>query len=138
MRYFGNKERLFTAAVTFDLRLPDLTQVPRRKLGFTLVQHFLERWEGQAAGDELPSLLRAGVTYPEARARMVQIFEKQVAPYVRRLCSPEKASECAALVATQLMGLAYSRYVLKLPAVTQLRRDTILRRVGATLQSYLG
>ena len=52
IRYFRNKERLFAAAVTFDLRLPDLTQTPKNKLGIALVHHFLERWEGQAAGDE--------------------------------------------------------------------------------------
>jgi AcrR family transcriptional regulator len=137
IRYFRNKARLFAAAVTFDLRLPDLTATPKSKLGVTLVQHFLERWEGQAAGNELPSLIRAAVTYPEARTRMVQIFEKQVAPYIRRVCSPKKASECAALIATQLVGLAYTRYVLRFPAVIQLEHDAIVRRVGATLQSYL-
>ena len=33
MRYFGNKEGLFAAAAEFDLRLPDLTHVPRSALG---------------------------------------------------------------------------------------------------------
>ena len=28
MRYYGNKEGLFAAAVEFDLRLPDLSAVP--------------------------------------------------------------------------------------------------------------
>jgi AcrR family transcriptional regulator len=42
IRYFRSKERLFAAAVTFDLRLPpNFGQTPRSKLGFALVQHFL-------------------------------------------------------------------------------------------------
>jgi AcrR family transcriptional regulator len=138
IRYFRSKERLFAAAVTFDLRLPPkITETPKNKLGTTLVHHFLERWEGQAAGDELPSLLRAAATHPEARKRLVQIFEQQLAPLVKRLCSPSKAHECAALIASQMLGVAYTRYVLKLSAVVRLSRETIIHRVGATIQSYL-
>lgn len=138
IRYFRSKERLFAAAVTFDLQLPPtITQTPKNKLGTALVHHFLERWEGQAAGDELPSLLRAAVTHPEARKRMVQIFEQQLEPFVKRLCSPSKSHECAALIASQMLGIAYTRYVLKLPSAVRLPRKTILRRVGATIQSYL-
>ena len=33
MRYFGNKEGLFAAAVDVDLRLPDLRHVPRAGWG---------------------------------------------------------------------------------------------------------
>jgi AcrR family transcriptional regulator len=138
IRYFRSKERLFAAAVTFDLRLPpNFGQMPKTKLGFALIHHFLERWEGPAAGDELPSLLRAAVTHPQARKRMVQIFEQQAAPFLKRLCSARKSHECAALAASQLLGLAYTRYVLKLPAVVRLPRKTILLRVGAAIQSYL-
>lgn len=138
IRYFRSKERLFAAAVIFDLRFPsDVGQIPKNKLGFAIVRHFLDRFEGPAAGDELPSLLRAAVTHPQAREIMIQIYEQQVAPFVKRLCSPSKSHEGPALVESQILGLAYSRYVLKLPAIARLRRKTILRRVGAAIQSYL-
>jgi AcrR family transcriptional regulator len=137
IRYFETKEDLFSAAVTFDLRLPNLMQTPKNELGIALVRHFLDRWEGKIAGDELPSLLRAAVTHPEARKRMIQIYVQQVAPYIKRLCSPTKSHERAALIATQLLGLAYTRYVLKIPSVARLRHEVILRHVGATIQSYL-
>jgi len=138
IRYFRSKERLFAAAVIFDLRLPsDVGQLPKNKLGFAIVRHFLDRFEGPAAGDELPSLLRAAVTHPQAREIMIQIYEQQVAPFVKRLCSPSKSHEGPALVESQILGLAYSRYVLKLPAIARLRRKTILRHVGAAIQSYL-
>jgi len=138
MRYFRSKERLFAAAVIFDLRFPsDVGQTPKNKLGFAIVRHFLDRFEGPAAGDELPSLLRAAVTHPQAREIMIQIYKQQVAPFVKRLCSPSKSHEGPALVESQILGLAYSRYVLKLPAIARLRRETILRHVGAAIQSYL-
>jgi AcrR family transcriptional regulator len=43
MRYYGSKEGLFAAAATFDLELPDLSKVPKRDMGTTLVRHFLNR-----------------------------------------------------------------------------------------------
>ena len=33
MRYYGNKATLFAAAVDVDLQLPDLTAIPKRRLG---------------------------------------------------------------------------------------------------------
>src|SRR5918912_336079 len=44
MRYYGTKEKLFAAAASFDLRLPDLDGLPVDQLGAMLVAHFLERW----------------------------------------------------------------------------------------------
>ncbi len=58
MRYYGNKAKLFAAAVDVDLRLPDLTAIPKRHLGRTLVAHFLHRWEGDPTDDALLMLLR--------------------------------------------------------------------------------
>src|SRR5688500_19720526 len=56
MRHFGTKEKLFAAAADFDLRLPDLSTLPRESLGVALVDHFLRRWEED---DTLQALLRA-------------------------------------------------------------------------------
>jgi AcrR family transcriptional regulator len=102
MRYYGSKEGLFAAAATFDLQLPDLANVPRERLGTTLVKHFLGRWE--ASGQELPALLRVSVTHEQARARLIEILRDQIVPALVPVCGPERAVLCAALVATQMLG----------------------------------
>ena len=43
----------------------------------------------------------------------------------------------AGLIATQILGLALCRYVLKLPPVVGLKRAEFVRRVGPTVQAYL-
>jgi hypothetical protein len=48
------------------------------------------------------------------------------------------AAARAGLIATQILGVALCRYVLKLPPVVNLDRAELVRRVGATLQAYLG
>lgn len=136
MRYFGNKEGLFAAAAEFDLRLPDLSLLPRGAVGPALVAHFLDRWEGD---DTLMALLRTGVTNAAAAERLKGLFATQVAPVVARLSGLPRAAALAraGLVATQILGLALCRYVLQLPPVVALEREQIVRRVGGTLEAYL-
>jgi len=136
MRYFGNKEGLFAAAADFDLRLPDLSQMPRAALGAGLVGHFLDRWEGD---ETLMALLRASTTNEAAAERMRAIFATQMAPLIARLTGEPRATAAAraGLIATQVLGLALCRYVLRLPPVVGLKRPEIVRRVGETVQSYL-
>lgn len=135
MRYFGNKAKLFAAAAEFDLHLPDLTAVPRADLGRTLIAHFLERWEGD---DTLRALLRAAVTNKAALAQVRSIFATQLLPTMAAICANrETAPTRAGLVATQAMGLALTRYLLRLPPVVAMSRAEIIRWIGPTLQRYL-
>jgi len=136
MRYFGNKEKLFAAAAEFDLRLPDLSDMPREGVGAALVAHFLDRWEED---ETLMALLRTAVTNEAAAARLQEIFATQMAPLIAKLCGEPRAAAAAraGLIASQILGLALCRYVLKLPPVVALKRAEIVGRVGPTVQAYL-
>lgn len=136
MRYFGNKEGLFAAAAEFDLRLPDFSALPREAVGPAMVEHFLDRWEGD---DTLMVLLRSAVTNPDANARLQAIFGSQVAPQIARLTGEPRAAAAAraGLVASQILGVALCRYVLKLPPMVAMKRQELVRRVGATVQGYV-
>jgi AcrR family transcriptional regulator len=135
MRYYGSKERLFAAAAEFDLRLPDVTAMPRSQVGTRIVGHFLSRWEED---ETLMALLRAGVTNQAASERMQAIFADQVAPAVAAL-RPDSAQAPvrAGLVVTQILGMALCRYVLQLPPVVNMTRDDVIAWLGPTVQRYL-
>jgi len=137
MRYFGSKEGLFAAAAKFDLRLPDLSGVNQKKRGEFLARYFLDRWEGPDAGEELPALLRVAVTHPEGKAQLYRIFRDQLEPAIAKIVRRQHVSNCAAFIATQAIGLAFTRYVLQLPAVVALSGSQIIETVGETLQRYL-
>ena len=135
MRYFGNKERLFAAAAVLDLRLPDLTAVPREALGATLVGYFLDRWEQD---DTLKALLRAAVSQKIAVARLRATFTTQVMPAIAPLSGDRAtAATRVGLVATQMLGMALCRYVLRLPPVVALDRAAVIEWLGPTIQRYL-
>jgi AcrR family transcriptional regulator len=138
MRYFGSKAQLFDAAMDIDLRLPDLSAVPADELPRTLIRVFLDRWETDPAGDDLLILLRSAVTNEHAATRMRQIFATQVAPALATGMGRDLGATHAGLIAAQLLGLALSRYLLRLPAVTALTReeieDALTPAIRATLQ----
>jgi AcrR family transcriptional regulator len=135
MRYYGNKEKLFAAAAAFDLRLPDLDALPVDQLGASLVAHFLERWE---TDDTLMALLRAAVTNEAAAERARQIFATQLAPAVRTVApDPAEAAVRSGLVASQILGTALIRYVLRLPPLATMDRAELISWLGPTIQRYL-
>lgn len=135
MRYYGSKEKLFAAAATFDLRLPDLAGLPRSSYGEVLVSHFLRRW-----GDDSPflALLRAAVTHQAARDRMRDIFATQVTPLVAAVTpAPAETSVRAGLIASQLLGLALCRDVLGLPSIAAMPAAEVVGWLAPTIQRYL-
>ncbi|MYW65755.1 TetR family transcriptional regulator [Streptomyces sp. SID8379] len=135
MRYFGNKEGLFAAAVTLDLHLPDPAGVAREDIGRTLVGHFLALWE---ENEVLTALLRVAATNPAAAERMRGVLREQLVPIALRVCpDPEQAPARAALGASQVLGFALTRYVLGFPASAALGRDEVVDWLGPTVQRYL-
>ncbi|MEU4096958.1 TetR family transcriptional regulator [Streptomyces sp. NPDC026673] len=137
MRYYGNKEGLFAAASEFDLRLPDVAAIPPGDIGAVLVAHFLDRWEED---ETLTALLRVGVTNPAGSERMQTIFKRQLAPIAAALCpdpEPGRATDRAVLVASQILGMAVSRYVLCFPPAVAMPREEVVAWLGPTVQRYL-
>ncbi len=135
MRYYGSKDKLFAAASAFDLRLPDLDALPVDQVGTTLVAHFLQRWESD---DTLMALLRAAGTNEAAAESAREIFATQVAPAVCRVApDPAETAVRAGLVASQILGAALVRYVLRLPPVATMDHAELVAWLGPTIQRYL-
>ena len=138
MRYYGSKPRLFQAAVDVDLRLPDLTGQPPERLGEALARHFVTRWEGRLADEAITLLLRSAVVREDAAEQMRTIFAAQVLGAVESVAgrSPDTARR-AGMVGSQLLGLALTRYVLRLPPVVAMEAPTLVATVAPVLQHYL-
>ena len=133
MRYFGNKDQLFAAAADFDLAIPDLSGVDSDQVGARLVKHFVDRWERD---EIMVVLLRSSTTNPDAAQRMQAIFATQLLPVIAETNSKEPLRR-AGLVATQMLGLARCRYVLKLPPFVEMSREEVVSWLGPTVQRYI-
>ncbi|WAU79621.1 TetR family transcriptional regulator [Streptomyces sp. Qhu-G9] len=135
MRYYGNKEGLFAAAVDVDLRLPVPDKVAKADVGRIFVEHFMDLWE---KNEVLTALLRVGVTNAAGAERMQGIFKEQLLPVALRVCpDPEQAPARAALVASQMLGMALTRFVLRFPPAVDLHREEIVAWLAPTVQRYV-
>ncbi len=133
MRYFGNKDQLFAAAADFDLDFPDMAGIAADEMGARMVAHFMNRWERDEA---LIVLLRSSTTNADAAARMQAIFAAQLLPAIAKVNAVDPARS-AGLIASQMLGLALCRYVLRLPPVVAMPRDEVVSWLGPTIQRYL-
>ena len=135
MRYYGSKEGLFAAVIDVELVLPDLAEIPVDDVGAVLVGHFLDLWERDSV---LQTLLRVGVTNEAGAERMRGVFSGQILPLAERfVVTRADAARRAALVASQVLGMALVRYVLRFGPAAQLSRADLVAWVGPTVQRYL-
>jgi AcrR family transcriptional regulator len=140
--YFGNKEQLFLEAVQapIDPRevIPQVLAGGVDGVGERLVRTFLRVWDSPRGGTAA-ALLRSAVTN-EWTARMLREFV--ITQILRRairelgLDGPDALLR-AGLVASQVLGLATTRYVLKLEPLASASADQLAAAIGPTIQRYL-
>jgi AcrR family transcriptional regulator len=136
IRYFGSKDDLFVRAAELELRLPALDRGPRRAVGETLVRRFIELWEGPDAHVGMAVLLRSAASNEPSAAKMRELFATQVCAALARVGNRKTTGRRAALVASQLLGVALCRYVLKLPFLADMPADELVEHIAPTIQRY--
>jgi len=148
--YYGTKEALFAAAMRIPVipsevlttalsgRAPD-----RQGFGAHLVRTALTLWESDGIKETLLGLLRSAVTSEQAAAMLREFISDTILRTVARVAgldkqtSPAEAEYRATMVATQMLGLALTRLVLGLPAVTAASVDELAATVGPSVERYL-
>jgi AcrR family transcriptional regulator len=133
MHYFGSKAELFAAASRFDVKFPDLSDVAPDRIADVLLPVFIGVWGPQ--GPLLP-LLRAAATNRTAADALLAVFVDQVAPALAAVV-PDRAPERAALVGSQLLGLAVGRYILCIPPLAGMDDARLIEWMRPVLAHYL-
>ena len=133
MHYFGSKAGLFAAVSRFEIAFPDLSAVPPDQVADVLLPLFITAWGPQ--GPFLP-LLRAAATNRVAAEALLEVFVVQVAPALSAVVADHPA-ERAALVGSQLIGLAVARYVLGVPPLVAMDDAQLTEWLRPVLAHYL-
>ncbi|MEU5939758.1 TetR family transcriptional regulator [Micromonospora sp. NPDC047548] len=140
--YFGTKEELFRATVDIPLDpaelLPAVLAGGAEGVGERLVRMFLGVWDSPA-GAAAVALLRSAVNN-QWTARLLREF--LVTQVLRRVLdhldiAPAELPLRGSLVATQMIGLAMMRYVIRLEPVASADPETLVAALGPTVQRYL-
>jgi AcrR family transcriptional regulator len=143
--YFGTKEQLFLAVVQPPVNPADL--IPRivagdpAKLGERLVTTFISMFESPVTAPAFEALLRGAFANRLSGKLIREFFAVQILRrVVRELDAVVDAAELplrANLAASQLLGLAATRYILKFEPIATVPRETVIAAVAPTLQRYL-
>lgn len=140
--YFGTKDELFAATVNFPANPAEF--VPRvlaggaEGVGERLVRAFVSTWDSPVGAAGV-ALLRSAVSSQLAARLLREFLTTQILRRVTAMLEidPAEAPLRAALVASQVSGLALMRYVLKVEPLASAPPEDVVAAVAPTIQRYL-
>jgi AcrR family transcriptional regulator len=153
--YYGSKERLFAAALRLPIvpaeiitaALLDGGPQPGTSLGEHLARTALTVWEQAGMRATFLGLLRSAVTSERAAALLREFVTATIMGPVARAASQARAGQGepdaaeleyrAAMVITQMVGVAMTRYVLAIGPVAAATPGELAATIGPTLDRYL-
>jgi AcrR family transcriptional regulator len=139
--YFDGKDALFVAAFELPARPQPLIEAVLEPgadgVGGRLVRLFTTVWDSEEGRQRIVALVSAA-SASEAGARMLREFlAREVFARIIARIGSDDAELRAALAASQMMGLAVARYVVRLEPLASAEPDLVVAIVGPTIQGYL-
>jgi AcrR family transcriptional regulator len=139
--YFTNKQGLLGAV----LELPDgflegiasSAAAPLDQRGAAMTQAMVSMWERPDSAEILRSILRLAAVDQEALNLVRDIFEKRILFAVSDQLDSEEAHLRAGLVASQMLGLAMTRYLWAVGSMPKIPSRAVVALIAPTVQRYL-
>ncbi|MCU1601936.1 MAG: transcriptional regulator, TetR family [Frankiales bacterium] len=139
--YFGGKDGLFEAALELPMEpgalVTGLLQGAVGTLGERVVRTFLLVWDSTPGQGPMLAMLRSAVSHDDSAAKLRELLLRVLLRPLALGAGGDDPDRRAALVASQVVGLAMTRYVLKLEPIASAHPDQLAPVMGKTLQRYL-
>jgi AcrR family transcriptional regulator len=141
VHFFGSKEQLFRAAVTWPFDpaelMPRILGPGTAGLGERLTRVFLTFWDDPETSPRLLALLRSAMTN-ESFARLLREFVvTQLFQHLAEVVEGPDRELREELAAAHLLGIAVLRRVLRVEPLASASVDEVASRVGPVLDRYL-
>ncbi len=146
--FYGSKERLFAAAMQLPVvpsevisaALAEAGRGPGESAGQHLVRSALAMWESAELRGAFAALLRSALTSPPAAVMLREFLTEAILQPVASLAGgtdPESTPFRASLIASHMLGLALTRYVLQFGPVAAASADDLAAAIGPAIDRYL-
>ena len=140
-RFYGSKEELLVAALTVTFRpsehVADLVSRDLDTLGEEIVDYMIHVWEETSSRDILVGMIRSACTNNRAAKLLRDFFAGQILARIAGALDDDEAQLRASAVGSQIVGLAFYRYVLEVEPIASASPETLRSTFGPTLQRYL-
>lgn len=141
LHFFGSKDGLFEAALELPLDpaaiVAGLLAGDLDTLGERVVRTFLGVWDATPGQGPMLAMLRSAVSHEDSAAMLRELLLRVILRPVAHGAGGDRPDLRASLLASQVVGLALTRYVLKLKPVASAFADDLAPLFGPTLQRYL-
>lgn len=139
--FYGTKEKLFVAAMRFPMVpsevLPEIVATDRERLGEAIVRRVLGIWEEPEARATGLGLVRSAVTNEPAARMLREFISSAILGVVAGAAGTPDADLRASLVGSQIVGLAFTRFVVQLEPIASASVEELVTAIGPTIQRYL-
>lgn len=139
---FGSKADLFRESLRLivdpAVLVDALTEGDDRDIGARMVRAYLQIWESPEAGPTMIAMLQSATSNADAHDAFRGFMQDYVLTAVSGvLGGGEQARLRALLAASQLVGAAVLRYVMRIPPLAELPGDEVVRLIAPTVTRYL-
>ena len=139
--YYGTKENLLDAATTppqaFLEQIITAWQTPPAELGEQLVRQMLANWQNPDHAPVLRAVVQIAGNEPVIREKLRTIVERSMMGPSAQALSEDERQLRSSLIASQLMGLAFMRFIWKIEPLATLADDDVVSAIAPTIQRYL-
>lgn len=140
--YFGSKDRLLVAALQLPVNprevVPELLDGPVEEIGERLMRRVLSVWgDDSQSGGHMIGLIRASISQESAAQMMREFFTREVIGRLAEKLEVTRPRLRVALVASQLMGLAMARFIIRMEPIASADPETLVAYYAPTIQRYL-
>jgi AcrR family transcriptional regulator len=141
LHYFTNKQQMFVAAMEFPINpaviVEQVIAAGPEQAGERLIRLFLGVWDDEQARAPLFAMIRSAVSHEQAAAMLRQFVTEALVSKVASGLGVPHATLRPPLVGSQIVGLVFMRYIVKLEPLASLPPDDVVAVVAPTLQRYL-
>ena len=140
--FYLSKEGVFAAAVEDAFRPQELisqllASPDPDTMGAHMVSVVLKVWQSPATQAPVIAVLRSAMSHPDASRLLGELISGRVLMKVVTALGCDQEELRAAVIGSQLIGLAILRFVLRLEPLATAEDSTIVGILGPTIQRYL-
>jgi AcrR family transcriptional regulator len=141
IQFFASKEDLFRASLELIVGPPE--DVAARfaavegTLGHRVATFYFGLWERPETRHALIAMALSAASEPEARSAVRQLMARQFVGPIGAQIGVEQAVRRMPLAATQMLGMAFLRYVVPTDPMASMPVEDVIRLVAPVLDRYL-
>jgi len=140
-KYYANKEQMFAAAMRLPFdpsrSVPELLAPGIDGMGERLVRATFDLLSDDNVRQEIIDLFQAGASAGAAAQSLREFLEQSIVDRIANVVGIPDARMRAALISSHLVGLAATRFVVKLEPLASAPEEQVVRMYGPIIQDLL-